>query len=262
MDKSVKTQMEFAVEIKTTCCSNPINDVLKRNNVTIISTDVSKQQLIVETEKTFHEVQDLIESTGTRAALVGQGSIAGNGNIGAAVAMINNDDVKGVVRLVQLDNDLCLIEGTLDGLTPGKHGLKIHEYGDLSDGCKNCGDVFDPLGYKSKFLDGQRHAGNLQNINADNNGRARFRFMNNFVKVWDVIGRSLVVHDVTNKAPADDNSPNNTALGCAIIARSAGLLQNAKRICACDGIPVWDERNVPNAGYERQKAGFDKLNQP
>ena len=40
-----------------------------------------------------------------------------------------------MTRLIQTDNDNCVIEGTLDGLKPGKHQLKIHEFGDLSKGC-------------------------------------------------------------------------------------------------------------------------------
>ena len=30
---------------------------------------------------------------------------------------------KGVVRLTQVDTETCLVEGTLDGLSPGLHGL-------------------------------------------------------------------------------------------------------------------------------------------
>ena len=57
--------------------------------------------------------------------------------LGAAVSMIGGDDgVQGVTRLVQTDSDNCVIEGTLDGLKPGKkHHIKIHEFGDISKGC-------------------------------------------------------------------------------------------------------------------------------
>lgn len=42
-------------------------------------------------------------------------------------------------------------------------------------------------------------------------------------------------------------------IACGIIARSAGILQNFKRICACDGVTLWDERNKPLAGKERSQ---------
>ena len=41
-------------------------------------------------------------------------------------------------------------------------------------------------------------------------------------------------------------------LGCGIIARSAGLFENTKKICACDGVSLWDERNKPLAGPGRR----------
>lgn len=40
-------------------------------------------------------------------------------------------------------------------------------------------------------------------------------------------------------------------LACGIIARAAGINENFKKICACDGITLWDERNVPVAGGAR-----------
>ena len=41
----------------------------------------------------------------------------------------------GVVRLVQVDPATCVVEGTIDGLMPGTHGLYVHELGDISSGC-------------------------------------------------------------------------------------------------------------------------------
>ena len=36
---------------------------------------------------------------------------------------------------LQVSKDACVIDGTVDNLEPGKHGLNIHEFGDISDGC-------------------------------------------------------------------------------------------------------------------------------
>ena len=61
-------------------------------------------------------------------------------HLGAAVAMLAgpqrlSDPVLGVVRLVQLSDELCVLEGTIDGLQPGEHALRVHSLGDISQGC-------------------------------------------------------------------------------------------------------------------------------
>lgn len=42
-------------------------------------------------------------------------------------------------------------------------------------------------------------------------------------------------------------------LACGIIARSAGLFQNPKQICSCDGLTIWEERGRPIAGQGRKE---------
>lgn len=55
--------------------------------------------------------------------------------MGAAVCMMASEGpVVGLIRMVQLNGETCLIEGTVDGLKPGDHGLNIHEFGDISNG--------------------------------------------------------------------------------------------------------------------------------
>lgn len=41
-------------------------------------------------------------------------------------------------------NQSCIVDGTIDGLTPGEHGLHVHECGDISRGCESVGDHFNP----------------------------------------------------------------------------------------------------------------------
>ena len=38
----------------------------------------------------------------------------------------------------------CVVEGTIDGLAPGEHGLALHEAGDVSQGCASLGDHYNP----------------------------------------------------------------------------------------------------------------------
>jgi copper chaperone for superoxide dismutase len=56
-----------------------------------------------------------------------------------------------------------------------------------------------------------------------------------------LIGRSIAV-----------TSSKGLNLGCGIISRAAGIFQNWKRICACDGVTIWDERDRPLAGAGRR----------
>ncbi|VDI51963.1 copper chaperone for superoxide dismutase [Mytilus galloprovincialis] len=162
----------------------------------------------------------------------------GKPNLGTAVALMDtglDSKVKGVVRFVQVDDSTCVVDGTLDGLLPGKYGVYLHEFGDISAGCNSCGDIL------GKSLN--KPVGEIGEITSTA-GRAEFRVTNNNFKVWDIIGRSCVLHD---QAQLTDNR-----LLCGIVARSAGLFQNTKRICACDGVPVWDERDTPVAGPSRK----------
>lgn len=44
--------------------------------------------------------------------------------------------IKGVVRFVQINENECVVDGTIDGLSPGNHGIHVYECGDLSNGCE------------------------------------------------------------------------------------------------------------------------------
>lgn len=57
-------------------------------------------------------------------------------DLGSAVAMLAGlGRIQGVVRFLQLSEGRCLIDGTIDGLEPGPHGLHVHTLGDLTLDC-------------------------------------------------------------------------------------------------------------------------------
>lgn len=64
--------------------------------------------------------------------------------ISAAVAEFKGPDVFGVVRLAQVSMELARIEANFSGLSPGKHGWSINEYGDLTQGAASTGKIFNP----------------------------------------------------------------------------------------------------------------------
>ena len=76
-------------------------------------------------------------------------------------------------------------------------------------------------------------AGDLGEVTADADGRATVpsRVVDARVKVWDVIGRSLAV------VPTDRGAGGGAA---AVLARSAGVGENLKRVCHCDGTVIFE----------------------
>jgi copper chaperone for superoxide dismutase len=96
----------------------------------------------------------------------------------------------------------------------------------LSSGadCTRCGPVLES-------------GGQLATIVADANGRARLQLEAPLITVDDIIGRSVVVRNAAAEAAVEQQR-----VACAVVARSAGVAQNPKRICACDGSTIWESK--------------------
>lgn len=82
--------------------------------------------------------------------------IIDGGNLGSAVAILggstghSKSDINGVVRFIQVSPDECIVDGVIDGLPPGKHGIHVYECGDLSNGCERF-ELFEYLNTKLKY---------------------------------------------------------------------------------------------------------------
>ena len=155
----------------------------------------------------------------------------------SAVAIVKDEGKKinGVVRFSSASDDNisggCIIDGVIDGLIPGLHGIHIHECGDLSKGSSSLGNHYNPRktrhGGPNNDIN-ERHVGDLGNINTDSDGRAKFKFTDKLLNVSEIIGRSIVVTEHADdlgmgnheNSLIDGNSGERVAWG--IIARSAG----------------------------------------
>ncbi|XP_048480189.1 copper chaperone for superoxide dismutase [Plutella xylostella] len=181
----------------------------------------------------------------------------------SAVAMISSQgaapNIMGVIRFTETAHGM-LADGTVAGLS-GTHGLHVRETGDLSQGCSSLGPHYNPHGAPHgppAAPAAARHAGDLGNITADETGTARFTVVDSLLKISDIIGRSIAVTERPDDFGTGDSASSKIdgnsgpAIACGIIARSAGIFQNPKRVCACDGVVVWDERDRPLAGQGRR----------
>ena len=107
-------------------------------------------------------------------------------------------NVKGLVTFTQTDAGL-LIVADVEGLSEGKHGFHIHEFGDISksDGT-SAGGHFNPEHKDHAGPEDEiRHAGDFGNIIADANGNARYERVDTLISfngMNNIIGRSIIIH--------------------------------------------------------------------
>lgn len=167
----------------------------------------------------------------------GKGKGMHKGAVTRAVCVLHptaKSTVRGIVVFTQ-KNGYVEVKGKIVGLTPGKHGFHVHEFGDCTapDG-SSAGGHFDPD--KSKHggpEDKERHVGDLGNIDANAAGVAEFTRKDKMIALngaHAIIGRGLIVH-----AKADDlkSQPSGDAGGrvaCGVIgvAKSAAMPKKAK----------------------------------
>ncbi|OBZ84805.1 Copper chaperone for superoxide dismutase, partial [Choanephora cucurbitarum] len=124
-------------------CVNDITNVVKDiPGVISFDVDLKEKKVLVEGTAPPSKVSKALKATGRTVIVRGQGVPDGQGHSGAAVCIFDcygTDPIakvptgkSGLARFVQVDNETCLIDLTIEGLSPGKHGVHIHESGDIS----------------------------------------------------------------------------------------------------------------------------------
>jgi superoxide dismutase, Cu-Zn family len=136
--------------------------------------------------------------------------------------------VRGLVSFSQPAADQPVsIACSVRGLLPnGKHGLHIHEFGDLT-GPFTTGPHFNPLGRRHGSPFGEeRHSGDLGNLQADPFGSAYLCLSDKHLTLFgpaSVLGRAVVV-----KAGEDDlgrsEHPESAVNGAAGRALASGVI--------------------------------------
>jgi Cu-Zn family superoxide dismutase len=143
--------------------------------------------------------------------------------------------VKGLVSFQQDSIDQpTRISATVQGLPPNsKHGFHIHEFGDLTEGCKSAGSHYNPLG---KTHGGpnteERHVGDLGNIKSDASGVGYVALTDRQITLFgenSVVGRSCVVHagedDLGQGGTPDSKTTGNSGarVACGVIGLASSF---------------------------------------
>lgn len=74
--------------------------------------------------------------------------------------------------------------------------------------------------------------GDLGTLEVEENGEVHMSFFKDALRIVDLIGRAIVVYGTEDRSAI--------AIACAVIARSAGVGENYKKLCTCDGVTIWE----------------------
>ncbi|KAJ3706677.1 hypothetical protein LUZ61_010382 [Rhynchospora tenuis] len=218
---------EFMVDMHCDGCVSAVKKKLDAlEGIKTVDVDLSNQVVRVLGSLPVKTMLDALEQTGRHARLIGQGNPS-EFLISAAVAEFKGPSIFGVVRFAQVNMELTRIEANFSGLSPGKHAWSINEFGDLTRGAASTGKVFNPPDYLS-----EEPLGDLGTLGVLENGEAQFSVAKEKLKVAELIGRSVVVYDTEDKS--------DPGIAAAVIARSAGVGENYKKLCTCDGVTIWE----------------------
>lgn len=213
-------------------CEEKIRQVIKDNfpSSEVLDINVSRQivTLSIPTNDnvSVHDIQQKIEEkTSIKTVVKG---------LGEQITVVSElrpsvwksdilHGVVGVVRMAQLTGNDCIVDGVIEGVDSNdRTSLNVNSFGDLSgDDYENVGPVLIPL---KDDLNVTAH-GRL--------GKSSFRFTVPECDVQSLIGCSMTV---TSKLW-------DKVLAAGIVARSSPVgLNSVKKVCACSGKTLWDER--------------------
>jgi superoxide dismutase, Cu-Zn family len=131
------------------------------------------------------------------------------------------NQANGTVTFIKT-TDGIKVDAKIEGLTPGKHGFHIHEFGDCSspDGA-SAGGHFNP-GHMEHGAptDMNKHEGDIGNITADSSGIASLEWTDkslSFDGVNSIIGHSVIIHAKEDDLKTQPTGNAGARVACGVI---------------------------------------------
>lgn len=143
-----------------------------------------------------------------------------------AIAILHptgGSSVRGWVKFAKVEGGVR-VTAEVEGLAPGRHGFHIHQFGDCSapDGT-SAGGHFNPTGAPHAGPDApRRHDGDLGNLEADDEGRARYDRVDRVLRLdgdRSIIGRAVIVHTKADDLETQPTGDAGGRLACGVIGR-------------------------------------------
>lgn len=115
------------------------------------------------------------------------------------------------------------VHAELTGLTPGKHGFHIHEFGDCSAAdASSAGGHFNPTNQPHAAPDAAaRHEGDMGNVEADSSGNAKLDYVDHQISLANdtksAIGRAVIVHAKPDDLKTQPSGDAGGRIACGVI---------------------------------------------
>lgn len=139
----------------------------------------------------------------------------------AILEPVEGSNVRGVVTFTEENNGVKIV-ANFTGLTPGEHGLIIHEGSSCRGiGASEAGTHFNP--YNAPHAgpnDSPRHVGDLGNVKADSNGRAHLERVDFVIRLdgsESILGKAIVVHKYRDDYISQPTGNTGPGLACGLI---------------------------------------------
>ena len=154
-------------------------------------------------------------------AVAGLGSAVAADEAKKAVAVLtpaSGSKVMGLVTFTK-SGDSVKVVANVTGLTPGKHGFHIHEFGDCSaPDATSAGGHYNPTDDPHAGHDAdERHMGDLGNIEADASGKATVNLTDKKIDLDKVIGKAVIVHEKADDLKTQPTGDAGGRVACGVI---------------------------------------------
>lgn len=231
-------ELVFAVPMECEACVESVSKSLKPlDGIKSFNIDLENNRVTTIGSTPPSLIVKLIQETGRDAIIRGTGKPNS-----AAVCILESFDpldyqqpVKGLARIVGVNDDSLFIDLTVNGLAKGTYYPSIRASGNLLEGAVSTGGLFyqlDPI-----VVEQPSNESTVINSLGAYESAGLFSgqsYLKANLSIDQLIGRSVVLSRLKDTITSDSL--------CGVIARSAGAWENDKQVCSCTGKTIWQER--------------------
>ena len=139
----------------------------------------------------------------------------------AVLSSASGSNVAGTVTFTP-SGDGVKVVADITGLTPGKHGFHIHEFGDCSaKDATSAGAHYNPTSHQHAAPDAaERHVGDLGNLEADASGKAHLENTDKMLKLSgdnSIVGYAVIVHEKEDDLKTQPTGNAGGRVACGVI---------------------------------------------